>query len=186
MNLNEQLNKMKSLMGINESVQNIPIHIPEKIKYTDVSEIEHPAQRYGGGNIRYVKVEDLWLFKEYDRSKGTEQSLLNIEKLKKSFIENGFTEGNELIMNYYYDDLSAKALLIEGNHRLVAAKQLDMEYLPVRVNAYRTDNKKGYRVFSNIEIDFQLCKAYGYYPSSVDASLVFDEDSLITGYLRGL
>ena len=191
--LHEQLNRMRTLIGLKENkdisriTNNIKIHIPEVIRKRDVSNDLHPAIKYGSGNIRYIKLDDLIYYREFDRSKGDDNSLNNIEKLKESFLENGFTEGNELIMNYYYNDYNIpRVILIEGNHRLVAAKDLGMDFLPVRINAYRSDSPKGKRVISPFEIDNNLCKEYSYYPSSVDASMVFDDNALITGYLKGI
>lgn len=184
--LQEQLNKMMELMGINENPIDIVMHIPESIRNKDVTMTNHPVQKYGAGNIRYVKTKALWSFKEYDRSQGTERSKENIEKIKNSILKNGFTDGNELIMNYNYNSYSEKAFLTEGNHRLAAAMELGMDYLPVRVNAYRMDSPKGHSCDSPFVIDFDLCKSYGYYPSSVDASMIFGHDDLVTGYLIGI
>lgn len=59
---------MRDLMNIREENSQIKIHIPERIDHKDVSEVKHPAKKYGAGKIRYIYTEDLWRYKEFDRS----------------------------------------------------------------------------------------------------------------------
>lgn len=83
--------------------------------------------------IEFVAVEDLLKFREFDRlvtpKFSKEESIETIDYFKNTFLEEGIDE--PLIIKYYQPD--SMILLTEGNHRLNAAVELNMPYLPVTV-----------------------------------------------------
>ena len=95
-----------------------------------------------------VPISELIKFREFDRRVNfkwdKKYSTSAIEQAKSEFLQNGITD--ILIINYSQSD--KKVLLVEGNHRLVAAMELGLKYLPARV--YRTlflsDNKNAMSV----------------------------------------
>lgn len=76
-------------------------------------------------NYEWVKTETIWEYKEFDRS----EHYQNIEKLEDKLSTEGFTE--PLILHYSHKYKTA--YLTEGNHRLLAAKNLGIQYIPIRV-----------------------------------------------------
>ena len=80
-----------------------------------------------------VPISELIKFREYDRritfKWDKKYSKDAIENAKREFLEKGITD--ILIIKYSQPD--KKVLLVEGNHRLVAATELGLKYLPARV-----------------------------------------------------
>ena len=115
-----------------------------------------------------VPISELIKFREFDRRVNfkwdKKYSTSAIEQAKSEFLQNGITD--ILIINYSQSD--KKVLLVEGNHRLVAAMELGLKYLPARV--YRTlflsDNKNAMSVSGYPEDE------YGYVPGDLKPSQV--------------
>jgi hypothetical protein len=77
-------------------------------------------------STEFVPVSELEKMAEYDRSQGIAP---RFEESRKDILKNGINE--PLIV--YVDERSGVALLGEGNHRLMLAKELGMTALPVRI-----------------------------------------------------
>ena len=115
-----------------------------------------------------VPISELIKFREFDRRVNfkwdKKYSTSAIEQAKNEFLQNGITD--ILIINYSQTD--KKVLLVEGNHRLVAAMELGLKYLPARV--YRTkssmDSKNAMSVVGYTEDE------YGYVPGDLKPSQV--------------
>lgn len=86
--------------------------------------------------VELVPVSFLKTIGEFDRRStpkySLEDSLETIEQLKDVLLSGAMTD--PLKIDYYQSE--KKVLLIEGNHRLSAALEMGMEYLPAEV--YRT------------------------------------------------
>ena len=86
-----------------------------------------------------VEVPTEWLadFREFNR-RVNPVGQDNVEILKRSILEEGF--GDALILEV---GLNGRARLIEGNHRIVAALELGLENVPVRVITARNVREAG-------------------------------------------
>lgn len=89
-------------------------------------------------NYEWVKTTTLWDYKEFDRS----DRQFNVDDLKLKLEQDGFTE--PLILQYSHKFRTA--YLIEGNHRLLAAMQLGIKYIPVRVTIDGYEKRDGHPV----------------------------------------
>lgn len=115
-----------------------------------------------------VPISELIKFREYDRRVNFKYSKKYssdaIKQAKREFLQNGITD--ILIINYSQTD--KKVLLVEGNHRLIAAMELGLKYLPARV--YRTlflsDDKNAMSVTGYPE------DKHGYVPGDLKPSQV--------------
>lgn len=115
-----------------------------------------------------VPISELIKFREFDRRKSfkwnEEYSTNAIEQAKREFLEKGITD--ILIINYSQSD--KKVLLVEGNHRLIAAMELGLKYLPARVYRSKSpiNNKNAMKVSGYPE------DRYGYVPGDLKPSQV--------------
>jgi hypothetical protein len=75
-------------------------------------------------DYEYVKASTLWEYKEFDRTDRNK-----IDKIKDILEKEGFNQ--PLILQY--SPLYKTSYLTEGNHRLKAAIELGIEYIPTRV-----------------------------------------------------
>lgn len=82
--------------------------------------------------IEMVPISTLEKYKETDRRYEPRNSPEEIEEIKQSISQNGWTE--PLIFTYFKGD--STGLLTEGNHRLMIARELGMTEVPVRVVRY--------------------------------------------------
>ncbi|MFM2392750.1 MAG: ParB-like nuclease domain [Bacteroidota bacterium] len=89
-------------------------------------------------NYEWVKTTTLWNYREFDRS----DRQFNVDKLKDILSNEGFNE--PLILQYSHKFKTT--YLIEGNHRLLAAIQLGIKYVPVRVTIDGVENKDAHPV----------------------------------------
>ncbi len=109
-----------------------------------------------------VEVSELKKYAEFDRRKnGLIDSDKNIEMLKNNLE----VIINPLIIDYY--QLSKKALLVEGNHRLAAALELGIKELPVRVT--RISSKAPAKA---IKVTGYEADKYGYVPANLSPSQI--------------
>ncbi len=97
----------------------------------------------------YVKTDTLWQYKEFDRSIDIKNSdsLDNIKRLEEILSEEGFNQ--PLILQY--SKKYQTAYLTEGNHRLVAAKNIGIKYIPVRVTTDGGEKRDAKRVYRSID-----------------------------------
>lgn len=83
--------------------------------------------------VEFVPTEELLKFREFDRREtpkhSEDDSHETIERFKKEFLKTGIEEPLEI--TYYAKN--KMVLLTDGNHRLSAAVELSMPYLPVVV-----------------------------------------------------
>ena len=109
-----------------------------KLRWFDVS--NHPYKDY----IEWVPVEELKKFKEFDRlwEDANSDSKENIENLRQLIRENKLNQ--PLILQY--SQWNRKALLVEWNHRIVAAELEWLDAVPVRVMRIKRDLDKGVEV----------------------------------------
>lgn len=110
---------------------------------------ENFENHLSSNNWEYVKTDTLWQYKEFDRSVDIKNSdsLDNIKRLEQILSEEGFNQ--PLILQY--SKKYQTAYLTEGNHRLVAAKNMGIKYIPVRVTTDGGDKKDAKRVFGSVD-----------------------------------
>ncbi len=77
------------------------------------------------GVYEWVSIDEIMPYREFDRK----DRQFNVDILKDKINKNNFKE--PLIL--HYSDKYKTAYLTEGNHRLLAAQQLGIEYVPIRV-----------------------------------------------------
>jgi hypothetical protein len=127
----------------------ILLNLPKYI-YTDVD-----------SNVELVPVSELVKFREYNRlidaKYSKKDSAENINKLKEVYKTEGIT--SVLIIEYSVEDNSV--LLIEGNHRLNAALELGIRYLPARVVRRNSSFPKMQKAKA-MEVSGVLPNEYGY------------------------
>jgi hypothetical protein len=130
-----------------------------------------------GSQIEWVKLSKLKKYREYDRldpsSPVTKYSKETIEELKKSIKENGFTD--PLILSYNPD--TGKAILDEGNHRLIAAEQLGLDSVPVKGMSTGKTTSKGFG-YQDVPGAKERIKpdVNGYVPTNIPPSKILGED----------
>ena len=101
---------------------------PQPVEKIDYSENENIYLNLSNTNfVELCPIIELDKFREFNRNE--EWSLKNKAIIKKDIIENGIKE--PMIIEYSIPD--RKALLIEGNHRLDIAHDLNLKYYPVKV-----------------------------------------------------
>ena len=105
------------------------------------------TSRYG--NVEMVAVDILWSFREFDRKEQPVWSSQYVSELQNDIQENGIK--NPLILRY--NQHHRKAILIEGNHRLMIARELGIKALPVRVHRSASKWDDGGIVVRGIEPD---------------------------------
>jgi hypothetical protein len=89
--------------------------------------------------VFFVFLDELSRYAEVDRNDHRNR-FTNIDKLAKSLKENGFEEPIILGINKY----DKKALVTDGNHRLVAAKKAGINFVPVIIEqVYTRDDEWG-------------------------------------------
>lgn len=112
-----------------------------------------------------VPLDELERFKEFDRLKtpSVGDPRENIDEIKQSYKNEGVKE--PLILEYYKHN--KKALLIEGNHRIIAAKEHGMTHLPVRVVSANREAPPNAIPVSGREPD-----RYNYIPSTMKPSSI--------------
>ncbi len=99
-------------------------------------------------DYQWVKLNTIWEYREFDRTKESERTYSeditneNINKLAESIYEKGFTE--PLILQYSHKYKTA--YLIEGNHRLLSARKLELDYVPIRVTIDGVQKKDAKKV----------------------------------------
>ena len=83
--------------------------------------------------VELVPLNALWDMREFDRREepkwGQEESDNDIEKIKHSFEQDGFK--NPLRIEFYF--YAGRAIIREGNHRVRAAFELGLKYVPALV-----------------------------------------------------
>ncbi len=106
---------------------------------------ENFENHLSGNDWEYVKTDTLWQYKEFDRSVDIKNSdsLDNIKRLEKILSEEGFNQ--PLILQY--SKKYQTAYLTEGNHRLIAAKNIGIKYIPVRVTTDGGEKRDAKRVY---------------------------------------
>jgi hypothetical protein len=109
----------------------IPINIDE---FRDIKSVDRLGFETGG--IKYISVDTLDNLQDIrgakeggNRTYQTESARKNIDNIKKSLQEKGWT-GNPVTIDI---DTDGYAFIDEGNHRLIAAKELGMEEIPTKV-----------------------------------------------------
>ena len=130
-----------------------------------------------GYQIEWVKLSELKKYREFNRldpkAQGVEVSRKTIEELKKSIKEKGFTD--PILLSYNPD--TGKAIVDEGNHRLIAAEQLGLDSVPVKgITTSGTKSQGlGYKdVFGAKE---RITPGIGgYIPSNIPPSKILGED----------
>lgn len=120
-------------------VRNLFLFTPINSKLVSIELVRNPKQKAklnlktNYSNVELVPVSELVKFREFNRRVepkwDKEDSDENINNIKKEFLTNGIK--SPLIIDYYQN--SRSVLLAEGNHRLSAALELGMKYLPCRV-----------------------------------------------------
>lgn len=127
-------------------------------------------------NWEYVKTDTLWQYKEFDRSVDVKNSdsLNNIKRLEKILSEEGFNQ--PLILQY--SKKYQTAYLTEGNHRLVAAKNIGIEYIPVRVTTDGGDKKDAKRVYRSVD-NPTLPSQIGIESYDKDYNLIYIDDEVL-------
>jgi hypothetical protein len=95
-------------------------------------------------DYEWVDINTIWDYREFDRSKESENradSNSVIEDLSNK-LKDGFRE--PLIMQYSHKYKTA--YLVEGNHRLLVARQLGYKYVPIRVTIDGTESRSSKKV----------------------------------------
>lgn len=105
--------------------------------------------------IQYVSIGRLFPFLEYNRESDLETP--GYKNLLEDIKANGIKE--PLIIGYSLGN--GKAVLVEGNHRLLIAKKLGMNSVPVTVSVYQKSFDRGIPVALGISIKD------GYVPSDL-------------------
>jgi len=95
-------------------------------KYTASTEAQPKGKAYEETYVKPILVTDLLSYREVER--GLPSDFSSVDKLKKSISERGFDEP----LTFYYDPVSGKGQLIDGNHRIEAAKQLGITEVPIQ------------------------------------------------------
>jgi len=138
----KRLFAMKDAYG-DDRIKSVPVELKEKYglyvdnpggKWLKGEQERYPTSSITGGTFALpVPVEDL---RELPGARGEEEfrgkedwSRRNIEELKKSIAEEGFRQDNGPLIWVYAD---GRAVVAEGNHRIVAADELGMETLPAQ------------------------------------------------------
>jgi hypothetical protein len=96
---------------------------------TPVAPVTNKANKVRG--VGEVNLTDLMPHREVVRGKGSDFS--DIGELKESIQKEGINEP----LVFTYDPMSGKGLLSDGNHRIVAASELGLQKVPVRLNIAR-------------------------------------------------
>lgn len=86
-----------------------------------------------------MRVAELLNYREYDREKTPVPTIpfiqsYTVDQVTKWVKENGISDSNPLELSVY----SNTALLTDGNHRIIAASRLNIEFVPVLVTRYET------------------------------------------------
>jgi len=131
-------------------------------------------------NIALVRTDFLDKFKEYDRTLpqyGQSGSKERIDSIVKDLKEGkGFTD--PVFLEYTVDDAGNLRLLLgEGNHRLAAAKEAGIEYIPVQL--VRTDDVK--RVKTVVGTSPIQRDRSGYLLGGVDPEQLLPENVVLKG-----
>jgi len=152
-NLHVDLNKNAS---INDITSNI-IALTKANKKSDANHVK----------VEWVPLEDVHRIREFDRLDpiyDTGNSRSTVDNIKSSLLKNGFI--NPLKVSYNMND--RYAYLGEGNHRIIAAKELGLTHVPVTVYRYGESNNHGYKgrgwakQFPGVEPD-----QFGYVPGNM-------------------
>lgn len=92
--------------------------------------------------VELVPIKALWDMREFDRREepkwGQEESDNDIDNLKHSIEQDGFK--NPLRIEYYF--YAGRAIIREGNHRVRAAFEMGLQYVPALVYVSDYDFKK--------------------------------------------
>jgi hypothetical protein len=120
--------------------------------YRLLESISHPK-------VEWVDTDKIYPFREFDRIDNSMYSDEDFEKFKKSIAEEGIKEA--LILKYH--QYSKTALLIEGNHRLRAARELGLDKVPVRVVRYQSEGE-------GIPVPGYTANDFGYVPGDLSPS----------------
>jgi ParB-like nuclease domain len=122
-------------------------------------------------------LKEIEKFREFKRDE--EWSRLNIAKIKKDIAENGIKEP----MILEYSSIDKKAILTEGNHRLDIARQLYLDYYPVRVITNK-NSFTGEQAIKAVKVSGIEPNEHGYVPSMLKPSQIGIKDTRpITGKL---
>jgi len=160
MSLNEQTYRIKSLIskmgGLISEQENSLVKLNLNTNYE---------------NVELVPVTELIKFREFNRRKhpkwDKEDSDETINNLKHEFITNGIT--TPLIIDYnQYDN---RILLVEGCHRLNAAIELGIKYLPCRVIRIKKDFPKEI-LHKTMKVPGIKPDKYGYVPADLYPSQI--------------
>ena len=119
---------------------------------------------------QWVKTTALWNYKEFDRSDRPH----NVEKVEQILSQEKFNQ--PLILQYSHEYKTC--YLLEGNHRLLGALKLGIEYVPVRVTTDGAQLKDAHKVIGyydneeeNPELDID-----NLLPSQIGIPNCLDED----------
>lgn len=110
-----------------------------------------------------VPLKVLWKFLEFDRAGESGEARKNISQLQQSLYDQGFTEA--LIIEYYVKNKTA--VLREGNHRLAAARNLQIPFIPVKVVLNKWEQRQGAKPVPGIEPD-----QWGHLPAMMTPSQI--------------
>ena len=117
--------------------------------------------------VELVPVAELWHLREFDRRAEPKadqtESDETIEELKA--VLQGAGLRNPLSIDYF--PATRRVLLTEGNHRLAAACELGMMFLPVKVRRSNLDTPEGARPVKGVEPD-----RHGYVRGDLTPSMV--------------
>lgn len=135
-------------------------------------------------DVELVPVETLIKFREFDRKRtpkyNQDDSTENIAHLKYLFKKDGIK--SPLIIEYSPDDNAV--LLIEGNHRLNAAIDLKMDYLPARVILKKYPFSPA-KLKNSMKVSGVMPNEYGYIKSNLKPSEVGIDGAIPITYKEG-
>jgi hypothetical protein len=136
-------------------------------------------------DVELVPVSELVKFREFDRKKkpkyNLDNSRDNINHLKFMFQKEGVK--SPLIIEYSPQDNAV--LIIEGNHRLNSAIDLEMEYLPARVVLKKYGNYSPEKLKNTMQVSGVKADEFGYIPSNLKPSQVGIERTMPLIYREG-
>lgn len=146
------------------------------VKYKDFKineSVSASASDLNNWDYEYVKTDTLWEYKEFDRSKDIKNSdsLDNIKRLEEILREEGFNQ--PLILQY--SKKYQTAYLTEGNHRLIASKNIGIKYIPVRVTTDGGEKKDAKRVYYSVD-NPTLPSQIGIESYDKEFNLIYSED----------
>ncbi len=164
MNLNEQLTRIKEMMGFDESDNNVIQ--PDATNKKVTINLDTPYT-----NIELVPISELVKFREFNRRKQPKwdknDSDETIEHLKNAFLTEGITK--PLIIDYAQHQ--KRVLLVEGCHRLNAAIELNLNYMPCRVVRTTRDFPK-HMLKKTMEVSGYPPNQHNYVPGDLTPSQV--------------